>query len=202
MTAGHNALRGSGPGQKHAGLSIAQPLPVVAAATIRFAGATILFIRLGQELTPTLNEKNIVMEVSVPSTALAQSQRMQLLIEKQISALDEVSFVFSRTGTPDLAADPMPPSSSDTYIIVKPQEDWPDPSMTKDDLIKKIEAVTAKLPGNKVGFSQPIEMRFNELIAGVREDLAVKVFGDDFEQMQKTSVSSPTRSARSTVPRA
>lgn len=123
----------------------------------------------------------------MPSTALAQSQRMQLLIEKQISTTEEVSFVFSRTGTPDLAADPMPPSASDTYIIVKPQEEWPDPSMTKEDLIKKIEGVTAKLLGNKIGFSQPIEMRFNELIAGVREDLAVKVFGDDFERMQKTA---------------
>jgi cobalt-zinc-cadmium resistance protein CzcA len=168
--------------------SIARPMPVVLVAAVLFAAAALLFTRLGQEFTPTLDEKNIVMEVKrVPSTALAQSQRMQLLIEKQISALDEVSFVFSRTGTPDLAADPMPPSASDTYIIVKPQEDWPDPSMTKEDLIKKIEAVTAKLPGNKVGFSQPIEMRFNELIAGVREDLAVKVFGDDFDRMQKTA---------------
>lgn len=168
--------------------SIARPLPVVAAAGLLFVGAALLFTRLGQEFTPTLDEKNIVMEVKrVPSTALAQSQKMQLLIERQISTLDEVSFVFSRTGTPDLAADPMPPSASDTYIIVKPQEEWPDPSMTKEDLIKKIEEVTAKLPGNKVGFSQPIEMRFNELIAGVREDLAVKVFGDDFERMLKTA---------------
>jgi len=169
-------------------LSIARPIPVVLAAAVLFAGAAALFTRLGQEFTPTLDEKNIVMEVKrVPSTALEQSQRMQLLIEKQISTLPEVSFVFSRTGTPDLAADPMPPSASDTYIIVKPQDEWPDPSMTKEDLIKKIEAVAGKLPGNKVGFSQPIEMRFNELIAGVREDLAVKVFGDDFPAMQKTA---------------
>ncbi|MBF5066555.1 hypothetical protein G6O45_25370, partial [Salmonella enterica subsp. enterica serovar Istanbul] len=81
----------------------------------------------------------------------------------------------------------MPPSASDTYIIVKPQEEWPDPSMTKDDLIRAIEAEATKLPGNKVGFSQPIEMRFNELIAGVREDLAVKVFGEDFAEMQRTA---------------
>ena len=168
--------------------AIARPLPVVAVAALLFAGAALLFVRLGQEFTPTLDEKNIVMEVKrVPSTALAQSQAMQLLIERQISKLPEVAFVFSRTGTPDLAADPMPPSASDTYIIVKPQEEWPDPSMTKDDLIKKIEAVAVKLPGNKVGFSQPIEMRFNELIAGVREDLAVKVFGEDFAEMQRTA---------------
>ncbi|WP_245477818.1 efflux RND transporter permease subunit [Bradyrhizobium guangxiense] len=168
--------------------AIARPLPVVLAAGLLFGGAALLFMRLGQEFTPTLDEKNIVMEVKrVPSTALAQSQAMQLLIERQISKLPEVAFVFSRTGTPDLAADPMPPNASDTYIIVKAQDEWPDPAMTKDDLIKTIEAEAAKLPGNKVGFSQPIEMRFNELIAGVREDLAIKVFGDDFAQMQRTA---------------
>jgi cobalt-zinc-cadmium resistance protein CzcA len=168
--------------------AIARPVPVIAGAALLFAGAILIFNRLGQEFTPTLDEKNIVMEVKrVPSTALAQSQAMQLLIERQISQFPQVAFVFSRTGTPDLAADPMPPSASDTYIIVKPQDEWPDPSMTKEDLIKQIEAEATKLPGNKVGFSQPIEMRFNELIAGVREDLAVKVFGDDFADMQRTA---------------
>ena len=168
--------------------AIARPVPVIAGAALLFAGAILIFNRLGQEFTPTLDEKNIVMEVKrVPSTALAQSQAMQLLIERQISQFPQVAFVFSRTGTPDLAADPMPPNASDTYIIVKPQDEWPDPSMTKEDLIKQIEAEATKLPGNKVGFSQPIEMRFNELIAGVREDLAVKVFGDDFADMQRTA---------------
>ena len=169
-------------------MAIARPLPVMMGAALLFVCAILLFGRLGQEFTPTLDEKNIVMEVKrVPSTALAQSQRMQLLIERQISHFPEVAFVFSRTGTPDLAADPMPPSSSDTYIIVRPQNEWPDPGITKDALIRRIEAEATKLPGNKVGFSQPIEMRFNELIAGVREDLAVKVFGDDFAEMQRTA---------------
>jgi len=170
------------------GMAIARPLPVMMGAALLFVCALLLFGHLGQEFTPTLDEKNIVMEVKrVPSTSLAQSQRMQLLIEQQISQFPEVAFVFSRTGTPDLAADPMPPNASDTYIIVKPQNEWPDPGMTKDDLIKRIEAEATELPGNKVGFSQPIEMRFNELIAGVREDLAVKVFGDDFAEMQRTA---------------
>ena len=168
--------------------SIASPGLVVTSAAVLFAASLLLFSRLGQEFTPTLDEKNIVMEVKrVPSTALAQSQAMQLEIEKVISKFPQVAFVFSRTGTPDLAADPMPPSASDTYIIVKPQNEWPDPAMTKDDLIQAIEAEATKLPGNKVGFSQPIEMRFNELIAGVREDLGVKVFGDDFADMQRTA---------------
>src|SRR6266487_3904631 len=167
---------------------ISSPLPVVGIATILFVAAALLFTRLGQEFPPTLDEKNIVMEVKrVPSTSLSQAQAMQLLLENAISKFPQVAFVFSRTGTPDLAADPMPPSSSDTYIIVKSQNEWPDPDLSKDDLIKQIEAEATKLPGNKVGFSQPIEMRFNELIAGVREDLAVKVFGDDFEEMQRTA---------------
>ncbi|GAA3844201.1 CusA/CzcA family heavy metal efflux RND transporter [[Pseudomonas] carboxydohydrogena] len=167
---------------------IASPLPAVAVAAVLFIAAGLLFTRLGQEFTPTLDEKNIVMEVKrIPSTSITQSQAMQLQIESLVSKFPQVAFVFSRTGTPDLAADPMPPNASDTYIIVKPQAEWPDPSMTKDDLIKQIEAEASKLPGNKLGFSQPIEMRFNELIAGVREDLAVKVFGDDFEQMQRTA---------------
>lgn len=167
---------------------IASPLPAIGVAAILFVAAGLLFTRLGQEFTPTLDEKNIVMEVKrVPSTFITQSQAMQLQIESVVSKFPQVAFVFSRTGTPDLAADPMPPSASDTYIIVKPQSEWPDPSMTKDDLIKQIEAEASKLPGNKLGFSQPIEMRFNELIAGVREDLAVKVFGDNFEQMQWTA---------------
>jgi heavy metal efflux system protein len=169
-------------------MSIARPLPVMAGAALLFVGAVLLFGRLGQEFTPTLDEKNIVLEVRrAPSIALSQSQAMQLLIERQISKIPEVAFVFSRTGTPDLAADPMPPNASDTYIIVKPQNEWPDPGMTKNDLIKRIKAEATKLPGNKVGFSQPIEMRFNELIAGVRADLAVKVFGDDFPEMQRTA---------------
>jgi cobalt-zinc-cadmium resistance protein CzcA len=167
---------------------IASPLPAIGVAAVLFIAAGLLFTRLGQEFTPTLDEKNIVMEVKrVPSTSITQSQAMQLQIESVVSKFPQVAFVFSRTGTPDLAADPMPPSASDTYIIVKPQAEWPDPSMTKDDLIKQIEAEASKLPGNKLGFSQPIEMRFNELIAGVREDLAVKVFGDDFEEMQRTA---------------
>jgi len=167
---------------------IASPLPAIGAATLLFLAAGLLFTRLGQEFTPTLDEKNIVMEVKrVPSTSINQSQAMQLQIENVISKFPQVAFVFSRTGTPDLAADPMPPSSSDTYIIVKPQGEWPDPGLSKDGLIKLIEAEAGKLPGNKLGFSQPIEMRFNELIAGVREDLAVKVFGDDFEEMQRTA---------------
>jgi heavy metal efflux system protein len=170
------------------GWAIDRPAPVIAGAGLLFVGALVVFSKLGQEFIPTLDEKNIVMDVKrVPSTAINQAQAMQLLIEQQVSKLPQVAFVFSRIGTPDLAADPMLPSDADTYIILKPQSEWPDPSMTKNDLIRQIEAEATKLPGNRVGFSQPIEMRFNELIAGVRASLAVKVFGDDFEAMRRTA---------------
>jgi cobalt-zinc-cadmium resistance protein CzcA len=168
--------------------AIRSPMPVIAGAVLLFAGAIALFTRLGQEFTPTLDEKNIVMEVKrIPSTSLSQSQSMQLANENMASKFPQVAFVFSRTGTPDLAADPMPPSASDTYIILKPRDQWPDPDLPKEELIRQLDAEASKLLGNKIGFSQPIQMRFNELIAGVREDLAVKIFGDEFEPMLRTA---------------
>ena len=168
--------------------AIGRPPPVIAVAVLLFAGAVLLFASLGQEFTPILDEKNIVMEVKrIPSTSLSQSQSMQLANEDMLSRFPQVAFVFSRTGTPDLAADPMPPSASDTYIIMKPRDEWPDPDLSKEDLIRRFDTEASKLPGNKFGFSQPIEMRFNELIAGVREDLAVKVFGDEFAPMVRAA---------------
>jgi cobalt-zinc-cadmium resistance protein CzcA len=168
--------------------AIRSPLPVIAGAVLLFAVAALLFTRLGQEFTPTLDEKNIVMEVRrIPSTSLAQSQAMQLDIENTISRLPQVAFVFSRSGTPDLAADAMPPNAADTYIIVKPREEWPDPDISKNDLIHQIDVQASKLLGNKADFSQPIQMRFNELIAGVREDLAIKIFGDEFAPMLRAA---------------
>src|SRR5229473_2940426 len=167
---------------------IRRPTPAIAAGIVLIAGAALLFGRLGQEFIPKLDEKNIVMEVKrIPSTSLSQSLAMQFINEKMIGKFREVAFVFSRGGTPDLAADPMPPSATDTYIILKPREEWPDPQLPKNDLIGQIGAQAAMIPGNKVEFSQPIQMRFNELIAGVREDLAVSVFGDEFEPMRRAA---------------
>jgi cobalt-zinc-cadmium resistance protein CzcA len=167
---------------------IRRPLPAIAMAVVAIAGAALLFSRLGQEFIPKLDEKNIVMEVKrIPSTSLAQSQAMQFINERMIKEFPQVDFVFSRGGTPDLAADPMPPSATDTYIILKPRQQWPDPGLPKDDLIRDIADRAAQIPGNKVAFSQPIQMRFNELIAGVREDLAISIFGDEFEPMLHTA---------------
>ena len=167
---------------------IRRPMPAIAAGIAAFACTVLLFSRLGQEFIPKLDEKNIVMEVKrIPSTSLSQSQTMQFINERMIGTFPQVAFVFSRGGTPDLAADPMPPSATDTYIILKPRQEWPDPDLPKNDLIRDIADQAATIPGNKVGFSQPIQMRFNELIAGVREDLAVSVFGDEFEPMLRAA---------------
>ncbi|MBR0752791.1 CusA/CzcA family heavy metal efflux RND transporter [Bradyrhizobium jicamae] len=168
--------------------SIVTPIPVIAIAVVLFAAALFGFARLGQEFIPSLDEKNIAMHaLRIPSTALSQSQTMQLSVEKTVSRFPQVSFVFSKTGTAEVASDPMPPNASDTFIILKPREQWPDPSLTKDQLIEDISKAVGRLPGNVYEFTQPIQMRFNELLAGVRGDIAVKIFGDEFAPMLKAA---------------
>lgn len=153
-----------------------------------FLVSLLLFTRLGQEFIPTLDEKNLAMHaMRIPSTSLTQSTDMQLKVEATVRSFPEVAYVFSKTGTAEMAADPMPPHVSDTFIILKPQSDWPDPSMTRAELVEKINAAVSQLPGNNYEYTQPIQMRFNELIAGVRSDVAVKVFGDDFDQLGTTA---------------
>ena len=121
--------------------SVATPLPVIAGAVILFGGAFLLFKDLGQEFIPTLDEKNIAMHaLRIPSTGLTQSQAMQFAVEKSISQFPQVAFVFSKTGTAEIAADPMPPSASDTFIIFKPREDWPDPKLPKNRWSPKLSA--------------------------------------------------------------
>ncbi|TXN41157.1 CusA/CzcA family heavy metal efflux RND transporter [Methylobacterium sp. WL30] len=164
--------------------AIRAPLAFVAGAVVLLGIAGVLATRLGQEFTPTLDEKNIVMEARrIPSTSITQSQTMQLGVEDAMSKFPEVAFVYSRCGTPDIAADPMPPNACDAYLILKPQAEWPDPTEMKVSLIGRMEAEAKLIPGTLLGFSQPIQMRFNELIAGVRDDLAVKVFGEEFGPM-------------------
>ncbi|MBX9682243.1 MAG: efflux RND transporter permease subunit, partial [Hyphomicrobium sp.] len=119
--------------------------------------------------------------------SLSQSQGMQLQVEAAVRAQPEVAFVFSKTGTAEMAADPMPPHVSDTFIILKPQYEWPNPSDDKSAVVDRIAKAVGELPGNNYEYTQPIQMRFNELIAGVRSDVAVKVFGDDFDQMTSTA---------------
>ena len=200
---------------------------VVAAAVAAFVGSLLLFTQLGQEFVPRLDEGDVAMHaMRIPATALSSSQENQGMLEKKIAAVSEVAYVFSKTGTAELAADPMAPSVSDNFLILADEEDWrpipellaeaerfeamlpEDPHAGEDEhghghggveghggegggnfsehknaLMRLLRAVVATVPGNNYEFTQPIEMRFNELISGVRSDLAIKVFGDDFEVM-------------------
>lgn len=165
-----------------------EPRFVIRLAVVFFVLSVLLFTRLGQEFIPQLDEKNLAMHaMRIPSTSLTQSTEMQLKVEAVVRSFPEVAFVFSKTGTAEMAADPMPPHVSDTFIILKPQSEWPDPSELKSSVLDRISEAVGKLPGNNYEFTQPIQMRFNELISGVRSDVAVKVFGDDFEQLGNTA---------------
>lgn len=147
-----------------------------------FLLAVALFGRLGQEFIPTLSELDLAVHaIRVPSTGLSQSQDMQFEVERAITAIPEVAFAFSKTGTAEVASDPMPPNVSDTFVILKKRSEWPDAGVMKEDVRARIEEALQALPGNNYEFTQPIQMRFNELIAGVRGDVAVKVFGDEFD---------------------
>lgn len=164
------------------------PLKIIGAAAGGFVFSMVLFSTMGQEFIPTLDEKDIAMHaMRIPSTSLTQSQELQFAVEKAVSSVPEVKFVFSKTGTAEMAADPMPPNVSDTFIILKDKEEWPDSSISKSEIIRKINKAVSDVPGNNYEFTQPIQMRFNELISGVRSDVAVKVYGDDFAVMEKTA---------------
>ncbi|WP_423369217.1 efflux RND transporter permease subunit [Burkholderia sp. LMG 32019] len=157
------------------------------------AGAIVLVTlglatRLGSEFIPSLNEGDLaVSALRIPGTSLSQSVEMQKSIEKTLkSRFPEIERVFARTGTAEIAADPMPPNLSDGYIMLKPADQWPDPKKPRDQLVREIEEALAELPGNAYEFSQPIQLRFNELISGVRSDVAVKIFGDDMAVLNQT----------------
>ncbi|BDV32814.1 efflux RND transporter permease subunit [Methylocystis iwaonis] len=164
------------------------PVKVMAIGVASFLFAVLLYLNLGQEFIPKLDEKNLAMQANrIPSTSLTQSQAMQIDVENAIRKLPQVDYVFSKTGTAEVATDPMPPNLTDTFIMLKPEDQWPDPHLPKDRLIDDISAEISKLPGNAYEFSQPIQLRFNELLAGVRGDIAVKVFGEEFDAMLKTA---------------
>jgi cobalt-zinc-cadmium resistance protein CzcA len=203
---------------------------VVPAAFVLFLASLALFWRLGQEFVPTLDERDVAMHaMRIASTGINKSTEMQRHVERTLSQFPEIAFVFSKTGTAEVASDPMPPNVSDTFIILKDQGEWrsdeeldrliaerqeeleqleadahgdhaegehggehehdhgPPPTGRKGKLVRLIELTVQLLPGNNYEFTQPIQMRFNELISGVRSDVAVKVYGDDFEQMQRTA---------------
>jgi heavy metal efflux system protein len=159
---------------------------VIGGAALLFVVASLLALRMGREFIPNLDEGDIALHaLRTTGTGLEQAVRMQRTLEGRIKQFPEVRHVFAKVGTADIATDPVPPSVADTFIIMKPREQWPDPRKPRDQLIREIEAAIERLPGNNYEFTQPIQMRFNELISGVRADLAVKVYGDDLEELAR-----------------
>ena len=161
---------------------------VVSGAALLVAFSIWLATTLGSEFVPQLNEGDIALQaLRIPGTGLEQSVEMQEVLEQRIKAFPEVDKVFSRIGTPEVATDPMPPSIADIFVILKPRNVWAEPSKTKNELLEEIEEALWQLPGNNYEFTQPIQMRFNELISGVRADLGIKIFGDDLDQLTLTA---------------
>ena len=149
--------------------------------------AGLLLTRTGSEFVPNLNEGDLAFQtIRAPGVSLTQAVAMQAQIETTLKAkFPEIDRVFTRIGTAEIATDPMPPSLSDGYIMLKPIGSWPDPRKTRDQLLQEIRDTVWKIPGNNYDFSQPIQLRFNELISGVRSDVAVKIFGDDMDQLHR-----------------
>jgi len=157
---------------------------VVVAASALVVGSLWMGSKLGSEFIPQLNEGDILVQaIRIPGTGVEQAVEMQKTLEAKLMQYEQVQTVFGRTGTGEVATDPMPPNITDTFVILKPREQWPDPSMTKAELVETFEEDLFTLPGNNYEFTQPIQMRFNELISGVRADLGIKLFGDDLDTL-------------------
>ena len=157
---------------------------VVISAAILVVVSVLFATRLGSEFVPNLDEGDIAMHaLRIPGTSLDQAVKMQEQLEAKIKLMPEVERVFAKIGSAEVATDPMPPSVSDNFIILKPRDEWPDPEKSKIQIVADLEALVTPIPGNRYEFLQPIQMRFNELLAGVRAELAIKVFGDDFDQL-------------------
>ncbi len=156
----------------------------VTAALVLLLVTGAMALRLGSEFLPSLDEGDLLVHaLRIPGTSLSTAVDMQHAVERKLKTYPEVDYVFSKIGTAEIATDPMPPSVADTYVMLKPRDRWPDPSRAKGELVSQLQRDLPSMPGNNYEFTQPIQMRFNELIAGVRSDVAVKVFGDDMEQL-------------------
>ncbi|MDP5144456.1 CusA/CzcA family heavy metal efflux RND transporter [Rheinheimera baltica] len=171
---------------RHSMLFISTALLVM--ATVFWQGS-----KLGSEFMPQLDEGDVALHaLRIPGTGLTQSLQMQLLLEREIATLPQVERVFSKLGTAEIATDPMPPNVADTFVILKPQSQWPDPGMSKADFVALLRSTVEALPGNNYEFTQPIEMRFNELIAGVRSDVALRIYGDDLTELTRLAEAATT----------
>jgi cobalt-zinc-cadmium resistance protein CzcA len=157
---------------------------VVGAALVLLLVCAALASRLGSEFVPNLDEGDIAMHaLRIPGTSLSQAVALQETLEATIKKMPEVERVFAKIGTADVATDAVPPSVADNFIILKPRDQWPDPSKPKSQIVEELAALVEPVPGNRYEFLQPIQMRFNELLSGVRAELAIKIFGDDLSQL-------------------
>jgi cobalt-zinc-cadmium resistance protein CzcA len=144
--------------------------------------------RMGGEFIPSLDEGDVAVQaLRVPGTSLSQSIEMQAALERRLLRIPEVKEVFARTGTAEVATDPMPPSISDGYVMLKPRDQWPDPKKSKAALVTEIGKASEEIAGSNYELSQPIQLRFNELISGVRSDVGVKIFGDDLPTLAQVA---------------
>ncbi|MEH2491172.1 efflux RND transporter permease subunit [Bradyrhizobium sp. AZCC 2230] len=168
--------------------AIRHRLEVAVVAVLLIGLCAIAATSMGGEFIPSLDEGDISMEVlRIPGTSLTQSVEMQEMVEKRLLKLPEVQIVFARTGTAEVAVDPMPVSGADAYVMLKPREQWPDPRKTKAAIVADVQEALADVPGNAYGISQPIQQRMNELVSGVRSDVGVKIFGDDLDVLVRAA---------------
>lgn len=169
--------------------SVANPLPIVLVAVVLVVISMFSVTKMGSEFVPNLDEGDIAVQaLRAPGTSLTESVRMQSFMEKMlVRDFPEVDTVIARIGTAEVATDAMPPNIADTYVLLKKREKWPDPSKPKEKLVEEMEVALEAIPGSNYEFSQPIQLRFNELISGVRSDVAVKIYGDDLDQLVKSA---------------
>lgn len=168
------------------GISLKLPWLMVGIATALVLVLGFKVKNMGAEFLPQLDEGDIAMHaLRITGTGIEQSVQMQKELEQAILKQPEVANVFSKIGTADVASDPMPPNVADTFLMLKPQKQWPNPALTKEELVQQIRTRVNDVPGNNYEFTQPIEMRFNELIAGVRADVALRIYGDDLSVLKE-----------------
>jgi len=168
-------------------LALKRRVSIVVIAIALVVGSGLLASRMGSEFIPNLDEGDIALHaLRIPGTSLTQAVHMQEALEKRLRHIPEIEMTFAKIGTAEVATDPMPPSVADTFLMLKEREAWPDPYKTRAQLFSEIEKAALTVPGNNYELTQPIQMRFNELIAGVRSDVAVKVYGDDLDTLMQT----------------
>lgn len=158
---------------------------VVLIACVVVAGAGLAASRMGGEFIPSLDEGDVALAaIRIPGTSLSLSIDLQKALERRVRRIPEVKDFFTRIGTAEVATDPMSPAQTDGYIMLKRREEWPDPAKPKSELVEEIEKAIDEIPGSNYEISQPIQLRVNELISGVRSDVGVKIFGDDLDILQ------------------